>query len=132
MNIVEKYYMRKASLGMNDEFYQEIEQRDIDIMRKAQVYLLVAPIGTMGVVYILNQLRYEVLMSSNFFYVIKKYQEKMHSKYQRKGAPERQGESNSTKQPESAQENGDLKSLYKEINETKEAAEKTRVEQIET
>ena len=29
MNIVEKYYMKKASIGMNDEFYEGIEQRDI-------------------------------------------------------------------------------------------------------
>ena len=46
MNVIDKYYMRKASLGMSDEFYQEIEQRDIVLLRKAQIYLFVAPTVT--------------------------------------------------------------------------------------
>ena len=54
MNIIEKYYMKKASLGMSDEFYQEIEYSDIMLLRKAQIYMLVAPAMTMGVVYVLN------------------------------------------------------------------------------
>jgi hypothetical protein len=81
MNIVEKYYMRKASMGMSDEFYKEIEQRDIEIMRKAQIYLFVAPTLTVGVVYLLNKMRYEMLMSQHFFHIIKTYQDKMQSKY---------------------------------------------------
>jgi|LauGreDrversion4_2_1035121.scaffolds.fasta_scaffold39622_1 hypothetical protein len=35
MNIVEKYYMRKASMGQNDIFYEGLEPSDIAIMRKA-------------------------------------------------------------------------------------------------
>ena len=35
MNIVEKYYMRKASMGQNDSFYTELEKGDIDILRRA-------------------------------------------------------------------------------------------------
>lgn len=35
MNIVEKYYMKKASMGLNDEFYDAIELRDIELLRKA-------------------------------------------------------------------------------------------------
>lgn len=63
MNIVEKYYMRKASLGMSDEFYKEIESKDLEILKKAQLYLFIAPTMTVGVVYLLNKLRYELLMS---------------------------------------------------------------------
>jgi hypothetical protein len=33
----------------------------------------VAPTVTMGIVYVLRQLRYEILMSQHFFYMIKKY-----------------------------------------------------------
>lgn len=77
MNIVEKYYMKKASVGMSDEFYKEIEYRDIEIMRRAQLYLFIAPTMTLGIVYILNKLRYELLMSQHFFYMIKRYQDKM-------------------------------------------------------
>lgn len=84
MNIVEKYYMRKASMGSNDEFYQGLDYSDIAIMRRAETYLFVAPTVTIGFVFVLNKLRYELLMSQHFFYLIKKYQEKMQSKYQRK------------------------------------------------
>jgi len=50
----------------------------------------------MGFVFILNKLRYELLMSQHFFYLIKKYQEKMQSKYQRKKGPgEKKSESES-------------------------------------
>jgi hypothetical protein len=87
MNIVEKYYMRKASMGQNDSFYTELEKGDIDILRRAQIYLFVAPTVTMGFVFVLNKLRYELLMSQHFFYLIKKYQDKMQQKYQRKRGP---------------------------------------------
>lgn len=56
-------------------------------MKRAQIYLFVAPTFTVGFVFLLNRLRYELLMSQHFFYLIKKYQEKMQSKYQRKKAP---------------------------------------------
>jgi hypothetical protein len=63
-------------------------------MRKAQLYLFVAPTMTMGLVFLLNKLRYELLMSQHFFFLIKKYQEKMQSKYQRKKGPgEKKGDS---------------------------------------
>lgn len=87
MNIVEKYYMKKASMGLSDEFYEAIEEKDIQILRKAQMYLFIAPTMTIGVVYLLNRLRYEVLMSQHFFYMIKKYQDRMQSRYQRRDSP---------------------------------------------
>lgn len=73
MNIVEKYYMKKASMGMNDDFYQEIEQRDLQILRRAQIYIFIAPVMTMAFVHLLNKLRYELLMSQHFMFMIKKY-----------------------------------------------------------
>lgn len=87
MNIVEKYYIKKASVGMSDEFYTQIEERDLEILRKAQRYLFIAPTVTMLFVFLLNKLRYELLMSQHFFHIIKQYQEKMQSKYQRKRNP---------------------------------------------
>ena len=35
MNIVEKYYMKKASMGMSDEFLERLELRDIEILKRA-------------------------------------------------------------------------------------------------
>ena len=86
MNIVEKYYMRKASMGSNDMYYDAIETADIEILRRAQAYLLIAPTATIALVYVLNKLRYEVFMSQHFFYIIKRYQDKMQSKYKREQA----------------------------------------------
>jgi len=71
MNVIDKYYMRKASLGMSDEFYPELEARDMALLRRAQIYLVVAPTMTMAIIYVLRQLRYELLMSSHFFHIIK-------------------------------------------------------------
>jgi hypothetical protein len=73
MNIVEKYYIKKASVGMSDEFYNEIDQRDIEILRRAERYLFIAPAVTIGFVFLLNRLRYELLMSQHFFHIIKQY-----------------------------------------------------------
>ena len=87
MNIVEKYYIKKASMGMSDEYYQEIDHRDLEILRRAERYLFIAPAVTVGFVFLLNRLRYELLMSQHFFHIIKQYQEKMQSKYQRKRDP---------------------------------------------
>jgi len=35
MNIIEKYYIRKASLHVKDDFHKRMEDHDIDLMRKA-------------------------------------------------------------------------------------------------
>jgi hypothetical protein len=71
-------------------------------LRKAQAYLFIAPTMTMGLVYLLNKLRYELLMSQHFFYMIKKYQEKMQSKYQRKKGPGEKSKSASDEESSSA------------------------------
>ena len=53
-------------------------------MRKAEIYLFIAPTVTIGVIYLLNKLRYEILMSQHFLYYIKRYQDRMQEKYKRK------------------------------------------------
>ncbi len=73
MNIVEKYYIKKASVGVSDEFYESIEPRDLEILKRAQLYLFIAPTATVGFVYLLNKLRYDILMSQHFFHIIKQY-----------------------------------------------------------
>lgn len=107
MNIVEKYYMRKASMGNNDEYYIAIEDADIQILRKAQMYLLISPTVTVGIVYLLNRLRYEIFISQHFYHIIKRYQDAMASTYKRRGT--KSGSSNAeTKQSSPA----DIKEAY--------------------
>lgn len=131
MNIVEKYYMRKASMGQKDDFYQELEQNDIAIMRKAQTYLFVAPTLTVSFVFVLNKLRYELLMSQHFFYLIKKYQEKMQSKYQRKKGPGEKRDNEKEGESKEASSEMDERNLYKDVKKSKEESEKERLEGLQ-
>jgi hypothetical protein len=71
MNIVEKYYIKKASVGMSDDYFKEIDEKDLQILRRAERYIFIAPAVTIGFVFLLNKLRYEVLMSQHFFHIIK-------------------------------------------------------------
>jgi hypothetical protein len=65
---------------------------------------------TVAIIYLLNKLRYELLMSQHFFYMIKKYQEKMQSRYQRKDAAGSSKEDSENKDSKSDEK---LKDLYK-------------------
>ena len=123
MNIVEKYYIKKASVGMSDEFYKEIEPKDLEVLRRAERYLFIAPAATIGFVFLLNRLRYEVLMSQHFFHIIKQYQEKMQSKYQRKRDPSEK-KASAEKSDEAPV---DHKNLYKDVEKSKEEQERAKL-----
>jgi len=84
---------------------------------------------TIGLVYLLNKMRYELLMSQHFFYMIKKYQEKMQSKYQRKRGP---GEKTNQSSETETSPKEDMKDLYKEIEKSKETEEKARLEKLQS
>ena len=121
--------MRKASVGNNDEYYTAIQQEDINLMRKAQMYLVVAPTATVGVVFLLNRLRYELLMSQHFIHTIKRYQEAMQSAYKRGPSKTRSDDQAREKNGENAQSK-DIKSVYKELEREKAEAEKARQESL--
>lgn len=76
MNIIENYYIRKASMGQTDDLHNRIEEGDIDLLRKARFYMLFTPTVTLGVCYLGYRLKDQVLMSRHFYYIIKKMQEK--------------------------------------------------------
>ncbi len=76
MNIIEKYYIRKAHLNQKDEFYGEIEKGDIELMKRAKLYLFIVPIVTFSACYIGKELRTQMFMSQHFYYVIKRAQER--------------------------------------------------------
>lgn len=88
--------------------------------------MLISPAVTVGIVYLLNRLRYEILMSQHFFHVIKKYQDSMSNAYKRGTA--RGGSSTSDKN--STQQPPDAKSAYRSIEEEKEAAEQARLNSL--
>ncbi len=35
MNVIEKYYLKKATMGQKDDFYDRIDTHDIFLIRKA-------------------------------------------------------------------------------------------------
>jgi hypothetical protein len=51
------------------------------IIKKAQKLLFAAPVFTIGLLYLFKKLQFNVLMSSNFKYTIRSYQEKYQSSY---------------------------------------------------
>lgn len=73
MNIVEKYYIRKAVSAASDEKHLHIEHRDISLIKRAELYLLVAPVGTIGLIYLINKIRKETVMSSHFYYSMRTF-----------------------------------------------------------
>lgn len=73
MNIIEKYYMRKANMGSQDTFYDKLEPGDIQLLRNAQLYMFLAPVFAIGVVHLMRKLKSELLMSQHFYYIIKQY-----------------------------------------------------------
>jgi len=51
MEAVSKYYAQKARIEANDEYLERINEKDIDIMRKALGYVVIAPFVSVGVLY---------------------------------------------------------------------------------
>eukprot|EP00347_Sterkiella_histriomuscorum_P023616 403333981 len=122
MNIIEKYYMRKANSFSTDDKYNSIEEGDIKLIRNAEFYMVAAPIATVGAVYLLNKLRSEMLMSQHFFYAIKRYQDNFQSKYRRQNDRTTQQYSDSQQSSnEQSQNNGDqnVGSIYQQIEQQK-------------
>ncbi len=76
MNIIEKYYMRKANMGHTDTYYEMLEHSDIQLLRNAELYMLLAPAFAVGIVHLMRKLKSEVLMSQHFYFIIKKYQDR--------------------------------------------------------
>lgn len=83
MNIIEKYYMRKASMSTSDTFYEQLEPSDIQLLKNAQMYLFIAPAFSVGIVHLLSKMRTEMFISKHFHFIIKKYQDRFQSKYRR-------------------------------------------------
>lgn len=51
MNVIEKYYLRKATRGVKDDYHTRIDEGDLDILRKSKFYMVLAPCVTFGAVY---------------------------------------------------------------------------------
>jgi hypothetical protein len=57
MNIIEKYYIRKAHLNTKDDYYGEIDKGDIELMKRAKLYLFIVPAITFSAFYLAKELR---------------------------------------------------------------------------
>ena len=51
MEAVSKYYAQKARIEANDEYHERINEKDLDVMRKAFGYVVVTPFVSLGVLY---------------------------------------------------------------------------------
>ena len=118
MNIVENYYIRKAQIHKSDDFYERIDEGDLELLRRAWLYLLIAPAGSIVVCYLLKELRHSLMMSQNFSYVIKRAQDRFKYKYKKQSRDSNQ-ENSSPSQSDSANNNSydsqNLTSLYQQL-----------------
>lgn len=96
MDFVEKYYMKKANMATSDVYYQALEQRDIEVIKRCYQWVFIAPTLTIGFIYLLKQLRFEILIGKHFFYYIQQHGEKMKAQYARKPAKDAKDEKDAT------------------------------------
>jgi hypothetical protein len=57
MDVLTSYYLRKAMPGTVDKFHDHLEIEDIQILQKAAMWVVLAPITTLAVLLSLKQLR---------------------------------------------------------------------------
>ena len=66
MDQLSRYYLRKKNLGVKDEFQDHISYSDIDTLRAARAYMIIAPIGTICFVHLLRKMQEEGGFSRHF------------------------------------------------------------------
>ncbi|CDW88167.1 UNKNOWN [Stylonychia lemnae] len=133
MNIIERYYMKKASSYQTDTKYDRLEPSDIHHIKRAEFYLVAAPVATVSILYLINKLKNEVLMSQHFFYIIKSYQERFQSKYKREQDQKRAQEQAQKEQASRSSDQSDpknLNQLYKSIEQEKQQQREKELEAV--
>ena len=70
MDIITRYYLRKAKLDVSDEYHEQISLLDVNELQKATVYMLLAPTISFAIMYGYNAFRQGGGSSSHFQYVL--------------------------------------------------------------
>ena len=76
MENVSRYYRQKAHIEAPDEYLERINEGDIDIMRKALGYVVIAPFVSVGAMYLAKLVKRDYSMSENFVYSIRRMQDR--------------------------------------------------------
>jgi hypothetical protein len=66
MNAVDLYFLNKANDAVDDEYLTEIQQVDIDNLEKAKRRILILPLLTLAVTYLIKASRDSIFISNNF------------------------------------------------------------------
>lgn len=66
MNAVDLYFLNKANDALDDEYLTEIQQVDIDNLEKAKRRILILPLLTFAVTYLIKASRDSIFISNNF------------------------------------------------------------------
>ena len=69
MDVLTSYYLRKAIPGTTDKFHDHLDIEDIQILQKAAMWVILAPITTLALLVSLKQLR-KSAQSNNFESII--------------------------------------------------------------
>ena len=133
MEAVSKYYAQKARIEANDEYLERINETDIDIMRKAGAWVLIAPFVSVGVLYTLQMAKKDWSMAENWVYSMRSVTERL---VHREGSYARSKTQPTTPEPtrfadsESHQESENLRNLYEAIKEEKKAGREQKVSEM--
>ncbi len=66
MDNLSRYFLRKKNLGIKDEFQSHISLTDIDTLRMARAYIVIAPVGTLCFIHVLRMMQEDGGFSRHF------------------------------------------------------------------
>ena len=69
---VSNYYRQKAHIEVKDQYHEELDPRDIQIMKKSFSYVVAAPIVSVAIMYMAKEVKKETSMTNNFIYGIRR------------------------------------------------------------
>ena len=63
---ISKYYQQKAHIDIKDQYHEEVDERDIHIMKKSLGYVIATPFISIGIMYMAKEVKKETSMTSHF------------------------------------------------------------------
>ena len=79
MNAIDLYYINKAKENVEDEYFTEIQESDLDNIRKAKRKMFTLPLMTLGATYLIKMFRDRIFISNNFLINIMSVRKKHNS-----------------------------------------------------
>ena len=121
MNSIDMYFINKANKDLDDEYLEQIEQADIYNLKKAKRNIILIPMFTFAITYMIKSFRDKIFMSGNYLVNIMTIRQKYKdTKYKSKTYEERKDDVKKMASP--------YKDIAEELKKAKEEKAKNTVE----